>query len=463
MPAARRPLAFTAESLLRVLHAMPAAHSYVVGFSGGADSTALLHALTKIKSSLGISISAVHINHGLHADSDKWQNHCERFCDRHDVQLSCIKVQLKHRSGKGLEAEARHLRYEAISTLLRDGSTLLTAHHADDQVETLLLNLMRGSGVDGLSAMPEHRLLGDGFLQRPLLGFQNTMLLEYLQENHIEWIDDPSNQYVNQDRNFVRHEVIPLLEKRWPGVNKSLLLTRQAMADARVLLERLADEYLEHNLCHPHVLVITTRLLNDPHLLKLVTRRWTKRSGTNSIPANKLSNFTDQLAKAGSQNNVCMAWDDNLLHLYRQKLWLIEHVGIAPCPIVTWKSGAKEVYLGADVGQLFLTASENPSKTVEFPPGQFLITNRSAINANTIKHKGHHQSLKNLFQAFNIPPWLRDCIPLCQLDGELVAVGDWCFNDSFRTRMAQHGMSLEWHPAHPLLQFVASGAHPERI
>jgi tRNA(Ile)-lysidine synthase len=463
MPAARRTLAFTAESLLHVLHAQPPAHSYVVGFSGGADSTALLHALIKIKSELGVPVSAVHVNHGLHADSDSWQHHCETFCDWNNIKLSCIKVQLKHQSGKGLEAEARHLRYKAISTLLRDGSTLLTAHHADDQVETLLLNLMRGSGVDGLSAMPEQRLLGNGFLQRPLLEFQNTELLKYLQENDVEWIDDPSNQYVNQDRNFVRHEVIPLLEKRWPGVDKRLLLTRRAMADTRILLEGLADEYLEHNLCNPYVLDITAQLLNDPRLLKLVTRRWTSRSGTSSIPANKLNTFYDQLAKAGSQNNVCMAWGDSLLRLYQQKLWLIEDVGIAPCPLVTWESGAKQVYLGPDVGQLFLSATKIPSKTLESPFENFLITNRSDISKKTIQHKGHHQSLKNLFQAFNIPPWLRDCIPLCQLDGELVAIGDWCFNASFETSMVQHDIRLEWHPAHPLLQFVASGLHPERM
>ena len=221
-----RPLALTAERLLHILRSLPAVNAYIVGFSGGADSTALLHALTAIEDRLGVPVSAAHINHGLHDHADLWQEQCVNFCRLHNIKLTCLKIDPDKNSGKGLEAEARHLRYEAISTLLGPGACLLTAHHADDQAETLLLNLMRGSGVDGLSAMPDSRPFGDGLLQRPLLTFQNSALRDYLHENNIVWTEDPSNRQTDHDRNFVRHEVIPLLEERWPGVSKRLLLTR---------------------------------------------------------------------------------------------------------------------------------------------------------------------------------------------------------------------------------------------
>ena len=175
-----RALAFTAEHLLGILTSFPVVKSYVVGFSGGADSTALLHAISLIRSKLEVPVSAVHVNHSIHQDADAWQRQCEDFCHRHGMELCCLKVELKNRSGKGMEAEARHLRYEAVSDLLKPADCLLTAHHADDQAETLLLNLMRGSGVDGLTAMPESRPLGQGFLQRPMLRFKNSALKNYL-------------------------------------------------------------------------------------------------------------------------------------------------------------------------------------------------------------------------------------------------------------------------------------------
>jgi tRNA(Ile)-lysidine synthase len=275
-----RALAFTAEWLLHILKSFPSVSAYVVAYSGGADSTALLHALLKIKDQLGVPVSAVHINHGIHEDADHWQTLCENFCLQHQVELVTLKIRLEHRQGKGLEAEARHLRYAAITDLLPPGAGLLTAHHADDQAETLLLNLMRGSGVDGLSAMPESRKLGKGVLQRPLLGFQSKALKNYLSAHNVGWTEDPSNQFLNHDRNFVRHEIIPVLEKRWPEVSKRLLLTRKAMTGARHLLEKLADDYLGQNLHHPFVLEMTKQLADDMELFKLVIRRWMTRADT---------------------------------------------------------------------------------------------------------------------------------------------------------------------------------------
>ena len=167
-----RPSAFTAERLLHILRSFPQVNSYIVGFSGGADSTALLHAVNTLKDRLQVPFKAVHVNHGLHDHADTWQQECETFCREHDIELVCLAVYPRRNSGKGLEAEARQLRYDAICTRISDGDCLLTAHHADDQAETLLLNLMRGSGVDGLSSMPESRPLGKGLLLRPLLGFR---------------------------------------------------------------------------------------------------------------------------------------------------------------------------------------------------------------------------------------------------------------------------------------------------
>ena len=455
-----RPLAFTAERLLHILRSFAPVNAYIVGFSGGADSTALLHALCAIQDQLDAPISAAHINHGLHDHADLWQEQCQEFCRRSSIELVCLEVNPDRDSGKGLEAEARHLRYDAISTLIKPGTCLLTAHHADDQAETLLLNLMRGSGVDGLSAMPESRPLGHGLLQRPLLGFQSGALKRYLSENNIEWTEDPSNRHLDHDRNFVRHEIIPLLENRWPEVSKRLLLTRKAMTDARHLLERVADEYLEQNLIHPLVLQITPEPVENPELFKLVTRRWMKRSGASSVPAYRLESFCEQVRQSNHSHdhNVTVRWNGWALHLYKQQLWLHEDREVSPCPTVDWPASETTIDLGDDAGQIVLQGPDSLR-----PEGKFIVSCRSSTDNTTICHGGHHKSLKNLFQSADIPPWLRDCIPLCTLDNSLVAMGDWCFDERFAIWMSENDTRLVWRPLNPLLKFLHSQQNHEIV
>jgi len=451
-------LAFSAERLLQILRSFPVVNSYVVGFSGGADSTALLHALSSIQIQLDCPVSAVHVNHGLHDDADVWQKQCEVFCHQKQIKLVCLRVKLQNRSGKGLEAEARHLRYEAISALLKPGDCLLTAHHADDQAETLLLNLMRGSGVDGLAAMPESRSLGLGVLQRPLLEFQNSALREYLADNNIKWAEDPSNQYLNHDRNFVRHEIIPLLENRWPQVSKRLLLTHKAMLEARLLLERLADDYLGQNLTHPLVLQTTSQLIENPALFKLTIRRWMKQSGTPPMPVYRLESFCKQVRQANDGHRICVTWGGWLLRLYRQQLWLQTKASILSGPIVKWPAGQREIDLGSDIGNLVLKSAKRVGDPA-IPRGEFIVGTRTNMKETVISHGGVHKSLKNLFQTAGIPPWLRDFIPLCKLEDELVAMGDWCFSQRFASWMMENNISLSWQPRNALLQFVVTQQH----
>lgn len=459
-----RSLAFTAERLLQVLDTFPEVNTYLVGFSGGADSTALLHALGKIRGQLHAPVSAVHVNHGIHPDADLWQRQCEQFCRRLGIELTCLKIELENNSGKGMEAEARHLRYEAITSLLRPSDCLLTAHHADDQAETLLLNLMRGSGVEGLTAMPENRPLGNGFLQRPLLQFKNSALKHYLSENNIEWIEDPSNQYLNHDRNFVRHGLIPLMQTRWPDVSQRLMLTQEAMTDARHLLEKIADEYLAPNLLHPHVLQITPECGAEAALFRLVIRRWLRQTGAPVVPAYKLGSFCEQVKSVESDHKVSVSWDGWLLRFYKNCLWLQTDLQILPCPTLDWPDWQIKLALGEHVGDVSLKAQEaapgQPRReNGVFPEGKLRIANRGNMKEAVINHGGHHKRLKKLFQAGDIPPWLRDSIPLCALDGEIVAIGDWCFSERFTSWLSEYGVSLEWRPGHPLLKFVHEQQH----
>jgi len=449
-----RLLPFTAERLLHILSSQAGTSTYLVGFSGGADSTALLYALKQLEGQLNTPVKAVHVNHGIHADADLWQEHCENFCRQYEITLICRNIKLAGNAGYGMEAEARHLRYEAMAALLEPGDYLLTAHHADDQAETLLLNLMRGSGVDGLSAMPQSRSMQPGVLLRPLLDFENSALISYLQENEIDWIEDPSNQLVTHDRNFIRHEILPLLEGRWQGVNKRLLLTRNAMAEARSLLERLADEYLEQYLRHPFVLQLAADLDEDPALFKLAIRRWLKQSALPPIPVRSLESLYEQVTEAVDGHNISIQWAGYSLRLYQHQLWLQQDAVIPPCPDIDWPDNQASIDLGADSGKLSLEGVN-----VYGPPAEFRVCNRKSCPDNTIKQAAHHKRLKNLFQSAGIPGWLRDSIPLCLQNGELVAIGDWCFDDQFASWMSEHDIKLTWQPENSLLQFIVEQQH----
>ena len=205
-----------APELLAGLSQYRASPRWLVGFSGGLDSTALLDLLVQLSRSEQLPpLMAVHVNHGLSPNADAWQLHCEQVCRRLGVPLESRRVEVSN-SGKGVEAAAREARYAVFEELLEPGGVVLLAHHLDDQVETFFLRLLRGAGTQGLSAMPANRALGRGILYRPLLEFSRDQLRDYAAQRQLEWVEDESNAQSGPKRNFLRREVLPLVEQRWP-------------------------------------------------------------------------------------------------------------------------------------------------------------------------------------------------------------------------------------------------------
>ena len=308
---------------------------------------------------------------------------------------------------------------------------------------------MRGSGVDGLAAMPESRPFGQGLLQRPLLEFHANALRDYLAKHGVDWVEDPSNEVLDHDRNFVRHELVPLLEGRWPGLSKRLLLTRKAMGGARLLLEDLADGYLDGHLEDTLVLRIGPRAIDHPELFKLVVRRWLKSAC--AMPRLSSCSWNEQARRPGDDHNIAVDWDGCRLRWYRQRLWLLTDGDIPPCPQKPWPPGTTSLELGDGLGQLGIEGT-GPG----FPGARLAVGNRAAIDDARIVHGGHHRLLKNVFQEAGVPPWIRDSIPVLTLDGEPVAVADWYLAESFSAQLSDAGARLRWQPENPLLKFLQS-------
>ena len=212
----------TASRLLETLRQLPTASRCHLALSGGLDSCVLLHLLVQLRPQLPFELRAIHVHHGLQHQADSWQNFCEELCNGYDIPLKSVHLTLNVDSGESLEAVAREARYQAMADQMREGELLLTAQHRDDQAETLLLQLLRGSGPAGLAAMPPLARFDPGWLARPLLDCSRQSLEEYARRHDLTWQEDPSNQDQRFDRNFIRHQVMPLLRSRWPAAATTL-------------------------------------------------------------------------------------------------------------------------------------------------------------------------------------------------------------------------------------------------
>ncbi|MBU1331253.1 MAG: tRNA lysidine(34) synthetase TilS [Gammaproteobacteria bacterium] len=219
------------------------ARAWQVALSGGLDSTVLLHLLARLAQREALPpLFALHIHHGLQPAADAWPAHCQRLCDALGVPLRIIRVQVA--PGASLERAAREARHGAFAEALMLGGVILSAQHCDDQLETLLFRLLRGTGVQGLAGMPLSRPLGRGQLARPLLGVRRAQLLAYAQAHGLEWVEDPSNQDLRFSRNYLRHQVLPPLLARWPQAAELAARTAEHLHEAAGLLDELAQDDL---------------------------------------------------------------------------------------------------------------------------------------------------------------------------------------------------------------------------
>jgi len=237
---------FTSDYLLQQLRRHPdTVPCFHVAYSGGLDSHALLHALCAVRDQLDVRIAALHVHHGLQAEADHWERHCRQVCAALDVDFTVLSVDARAGRGESPEAAARSARYGAITAWLPARHCLLTAQHQDDQAETLLLQLLRGSGVSGMAAMPETGPCGAGIQLRPLLGVTRAALQDYARQHGLVWIEDPSNSDTAFDRNFLRQRVMPVLRERWPAASSSLSRSAAHCAAASELLAQQAAHELQ--------------------------------------------------------------------------------------------------------------------------------------------------------------------------------------------------------------------------
>lgn len=438
-------MAFTEAQLLRQLQEFPATDRYLLAYSGGLDSTVLLHALARLRDRLPAPVLAVHADHGLQDDAQQWTAHCRRECDSLGIELLEITLNLSPISGESLEAYARTARYAAFEEYLGESQLLLTAHHADDQAETMLLQLLRGAGPAGLAAMPACRSFGRGWLARPLLNFSRQEMEDWALAAGLRWVEDGSNEDHGIDRNYLRHQVVPLLKKRWPGTLKTLSRSARHCANAAELIDELAIEDFRR------IRGSTLYRLNIQPLVSLSSARqqnllrfWVREAGLPLPPADRIRRIQHEVVKAKPGAEPLVAWPGAEVRRTRGQLALMPTL---PELLPQWQTrwaGGDQLSLPWGFGSLKILYREGGIPLQQWNQSEVTVMfRRPGLNCTPVGREGS-RSFKRLCQDLGIPSWLRDRVPLVFLDGVLAAIGDYCICKPFVAPANEQSVGLVW-------------------
>ncbi|MFJ2467627.1 tRNA lysidine(34) synthetase TilS [Pseudomonas sp. NPDC087615] len=423
--------------LLLNLAAWRNARNWRVAFSGGLDSTVLLHLLANLAKDQSLpALSAIHIHHGLQSAADAWPAHCQSVCDALGVPLQVERVTVQ--PGASLERAARDVRYAVFSALTQANDALLTGQHRDDQAETLLFRLLRGAGVRGLSGMPSQRELGQGVLIRPLLDVTRAELEAYAQAHQLHWIEDPSNQDRQFSRNYLRHQVMPLLSSRWPQAQASMARSAAHLREAQGLLDELAQIDLAQAatphgfqwLRLPSLALAPLCALSAPrqrnalsHWLEPLTR----------LPdTDHWSGWAD-LCNAGHDASPVWRLADGELHRSAGRLWWLSGDWLrAPVIDGEWQAPASPLSLPHNGCVMFIGQA---------PSGPLRIAYRQGGEVMPLADRGH-RDLKRLLNERAVPGFVRGRLPLLFRGDELLAVANLPGLDGHE----QDGWKMNWQP-----------------
>jgi len=424
-------------TLLKQLAPWRNASSWRIAFSGGLDSTVLLHLLALLARTESLpALSAIHVHHGLQVAADAWPAHCQAFCDALDVPLQIIHVQVQ--PGASLERAARDARYGAFVEATQPNELLLTAQHRDDQAETLLFRLLRGAGVRGLSGMPSQRSLGRGHLLRPLLGVSRAELEAYATAHQLSWIEDPSNQDRQFSRNYLRHQVFPVLTERWPQAMATMARSASHLTEAQALLDELAQiDLAEATTINDFAWLGVPSL----ELGSLVNRSAARQRNALSHWLTAFTRLPDSDHWSGWENlrdasdDARPVWRlaDGELQRSAGRIWWLSGCWLrSPRPAVHWIDLSRSLELPEN-GVLTLTG--------QIPDGPLQIRYRQGGEVMDLPDRGH-RDLKRLFNERGVPGFVRGRLPLLYRGEQLLAVA----SVPGLSGSGQQGWHLHWQP-----------------
>ena len=410
------------EALRQILAAYLPVNRFLLAYSGGVDSHALLH----LMSGLDFELTAIYVDHGLQPHSKAWGEHCRQHCSDLGVPFIYTSVNVESGPGTSLEAEARKARYSKLKEYMLQGDCLLTAHHQDDQAETLVLQLLRGAGAPGLAAMPAIAPCGPGKQARPLLGFSREEILRYAEKHQLQWVDDPSNADVRFDRNLIRQQLIPLLRQRWPSVSETLCQVAAIQAENVELLRDLAAMDMAKSAQGEQLSVAAIRSLS-PVRQKNLIRYWLHRLELPVPPRKQLQQIIDTMLTAAEDAEPLVRWEAVEIRRYQDFIYAMRPLGKPEegfC--LSWDGGGQTLWLESLQASLSLHHERGRGIRPEHLKKSVEVRFRRGGESILLPGRQYSRSLKKLFQDAQVPPWEWGRIPLLYIDGQLAAVvGYW--------------------------------------
>ena len=414
--------------------------SILVAFSGGLDSTVLLHQLVQWRAQHPeVALRAIHIHHGLSPHADSWVQHCESVCMQWQVPLVVERVHLED-DGLGIEAQARRARYQAFAQTLLPGEVLMTAQHLDDQCETFLLALKRGSGPAGLSAMGENSPFAGTQLIRPLLAQTREALEAWARQHELCWIEDESNQDDTYDRNFLRLRVTPLLQQRWPHFAQAVARSAALCAEQESLLdELLASDLADCITAHGTLLLVPLMMMSDVRRAALL-RRWLAGLNAPMPSRDGLERIWQEVALAREDASPCFRLGEYEVRRYQSQLWWVKSVDGQSETVIPWLEWKTPLALPAGLGSVQLISAGE----LHMPQADEAVSIRfKAPGLLHIVGRNGGRKLKKIWQEQGIPPWRRDTTPLL-FYGETLIAAAGVFVTREGAAEDEEGVSLVW-------------------
>jgi len=418
-------------------------HSILIALSGGLDSIVLLDLLHRLSATLPIQLSALHVHHGLSPNADEWAAFCQARCAHYQIPCAIQQVTLDRQSGLGIEAEARRLRYQALLDSQQDLVAL--AHHQDDQAETLLLQLMRGAGVKGMAGMAEYDQ--DRRLIRPLLNISRASLAQYAQVQGLSWVEDESNQSLDYQRNFCRHQIIPLMQQRIPAVTENLARSSRLMAEAQTLLDQLAQIDAEQYVRGDKLNVRGLSKLDQARAQNLL-RWWLAQQQMHMPNHAHLQEIMQQLlsAQADKQLQILVHHRQNVgvYMLRRYQGYAYITLDGATCGDTLMWQGEPELRLPDGSRLIFEQVMGQGLALQRLPTQQLEVRFRTGGERFKPHPQRPSKTLKQLCQEINMPPWMRERLPLLFAAHQLVMIPNIGVAIEWQAQPQEMGLVIHW-------------------
>ncbi len=422
-----------------------------VAYSGGVDSTVMLHLLANLRLQRSFRLTALHVNHGIHPDSDNWEQRCQNLTQSLGIDFRSIQLDLARKNARVSENTARLARYGWFESQLKNQDYLLTAHNKNDQAETFLLNLMRGTAGNGLASIPPVRKLGQGQVVRPMLSFTRQQIEEYATHHRLNYIHDPSNDDINYDRNFIRHVILPQMQIKWPSVIDQINSTIKALSNTNNLLSEIGkmdiDKWVEKNFSAVSLSSIGERLkiqafeeLSPTRQINMI-RFWLRNNAIPEPSRDSLNNFLSTVVHSGAMYGE-MNLQGFRLCRYKNHLYIARKVhGMTALSPVVWDMN-ESLLLPELQMRLVPQRTLGGGISLEKIPDKVIVRFRKGGERIKLHGREHSNSLKKLFQAHSIPPWERNLLPLIYCGDEIVAVVPWIVAEKYQASAEEKGVCI---------------------